>query len=126
MTTRIIRFVAGLAALVVVSAGLWRAYRPWQRPTTVANQVATTPSAAGIDGTMPVRVSREARKNMGLISKPAQPSTYWRKIDVPGIITDRPGVSDRGVVAPVTGIVTGIHAYPGDTITPGAPLVSLR
>ena len=67
-----------------------------------------------------MRISREARKNLGLVSKPVQVTTYYRKIDVPGVITDRPGVSDRGVVAPVTGIVTQIHAYPGNTVTPNA------
>jgi hypothetical protein len=34
------------------------------------------------------------------------------------------GISDRGVVAPVTGIVTRIHAYPGDTIAPYSLLFS--
>jgi cobalt-zinc-cadmium efflux system membrane fusion protein len=79
-----------------------------------------------VDGTMPIRVSQEARKNMGLISKPLQLTPYHRRIDVPGTITDRPGVSDRGVVAPVTGIVTKIHAYPGNTVTPKSALFSLR
>jgi cobalt-zinc-cadmium efflux system membrane fusion protein len=45
---------------------------------------------------------------------------------VPGFVTDRPGISDRGVVAPITGVVTKIHAYPGDTVEPNAPLFSLR
>ncbi len=75
---------------------------------------------------MPVRIGQEARKNLGLVSKSLQPTTYFRKIDVPGVITDRPGISDRGVVAPVTGIVTQIHAYPGNTVAPNAPLFSLR
>lgn len=52
------------------------------------------------------------------IAKALQPETYFRKLEVPGVIIDRPGVSDRGVVAPVTGIVTRIHAYPGNTIEP--------
>jgi biotin carboxyl carrier protein len=83
---------------------------------------ATSPQ----DGTTPIRVSVEARKNMGLVAKSLQPTSYYRSIDVPGVITDRPGVSDRGVVAPVTGIITKIHAYPGNTVAPGAPLFSLR
>lgn len=78
------------------------------------------------DGTAPARLSSEARKNLGLVSKPLQKTSYWRKIEVPGIITDRPGISDRGVVAPVTGIVTKIHAHPGDTVHPESPLFSLR
>jgi cobalt-zinc-cadmium efflux system membrane fusion protein len=73
-----------------------------------------------------VRVSPQAIKNLSLVAKPLALTAYWRKIDVPGMIVDRPGVSDRGVVAPVTGIVTRIHAYPGDTVEPNAPLFSMR
>ncbi len=73
-----------------------------------------------------VRVSPQALKNLSLVAKPLALTTYWRKIDVPGMIVDRPGVSDRGVVAPVAGIVTRIHAYPGDTVEPNAPLFSMR
>jgi cobalt-zinc-cadmium efflux system membrane fusion protein len=72
------------------------------------------------------RVSPPARKNLGLVSKPLQLTSFWIRIEVPGVITDRPGISDRGVAAPVTGIVTKIHANPGDTIAPESPLFSLR
>ena len=77
-------------------------------------------------GTTPVRVSLEARKNLNLVSKPLVLKNYHRKIEVPGLVTDRPGVSDRGVVAPVTGIVTQVHAYPGNYVAPNAPLFTLR
>jgi biotin carboxyl carrier protein len=73
-----------------------------------------------------LRLTPQAQKNLSLVAKPLQPTTYWRKIDVPGTIVDRPGVSDRGVVAPVTGIVTRIHAYPGDTVEPNSPLFTIR
>lgn len=72
------------------------------------------------------RLSPQARQNLGLASKPLQLTTYWTHIDVPGVVTDRPGISDRGVAAPVTGIVTKVHAHPGDTIAPESPLFSLR
>ena len=91
---------------------------------TTAEETKKAPVPA--DGTTPVRVSAEARKNLELVTKPVQAGTYWRTIDVPGVVTDRPGISDRGVVAPVTGIVTKIHAYPGSTIAPNASLFSLR
>jgi len=99
----------------------------WQARRTSEAAGGDRPSSpAPQDGTTPVRVSAEARKNMGLTAKSLQPTTYFRKIDVPGVITDRPGISDRGVVAPVTGIITQIHAYPGNTVAPNAPLFSLR
>lgn len=75
---------------------------------------------------MPARLSPQARANLGLVSQPVRPTTYWRKIEVPGIVTDRPGVSERGVIAPVTGVVTAIYSHPGEAVEPGAPLVALR
>jgi cobalt-zinc-cadmium efflux system membrane fusion protein len=120
------------AALALVALGLMGGmgvyvYFQWQsRLETDAAESGSPEPPPPQDGSMPVRVSPEARKNMGLVAKSLQPTTYFRTIDVPGVITDRPGVSDRGVVAPVTGIITQIHAYPGNTVAPNAPLFSLR
>lgn len=111
------------AVIVVIAAGGYL-YRAWRHAAPAGGaEAAKTPI---VDGAMPIRVSAEARKNMGLVAKSLQPTNYLRKIEVPGVITDRPGVSDRGVVAPVTGIVTKIHAYPGTTVLPDSPLFSLR
>lgn len=101
-------------------------YSRWLDAQYQTPAAASGNGPASIDGNVPVRIAPEARKNLGLVSKPVQPQTYWRKIVVPGVITDRPGISDRGVVAPVTGIVTKIHRYPGDTVPPNSPLFSLR
>jgi len=79
-----------------------------------------------IEGAKVLKLTPQARKNLGLVSKPAKPQTYWRTIQIPGVITDRPGISDRGVTSPAVGVVTEIHAYPGDTVQPGAPLFTLR
>lgn len=116
------KFVLGAFLLGMVQGAF--IYRTWFVDST--KKVAPDETKGTVDGTMPIRVSPEARKNMELVSKPLQPEPYLRRIDVPGTIIDRPGVSDRGVVAPVTGIVTKIHAYPGNTVAPNAPLFSLR
>lgn len=73
-----------------------------------------------------VKLSSQAQKNLGLISKPLRSTEYWKTIEVPGVIVDRPGISDRGVVAPVTAVVTSIHHYAGDTVASGQPLFTLR
>ena len=73
-----------------------------------------------------LRLTPQARKNLGLVAKPAKLQTYWRKIQVPGAIVDRPGRSDRGVTSPAVGVVTQIHAFPGDTVKPGERLFTLR
>jgi biotin carboxyl carrier protein len=71
-------------------------------------------------------LSEQAQKNLGLTSIPLRPSEYWKVIEIPGMIVDRPGISDRGVIAPVTAVVTKIHRYAGDTVEPGQNLFTLR
>lgn len=118
--------LALVVAAIVTGMGAY-VYSKW-RTRQAANQgPVDAPKLAVVqDGATPVRVSLEARKNLELVSKSVQPTTYYRTIDVPGVLTDRPGISDRGVVAPVTGIVAQIHAFPGNTVAPDAPLFSLR
>ncbi|HQR44256.1 MAG TPA: hypothetical protein PLX97_16285, partial [Gemmatales bacterium] len=45
---------------------------------------------------------------------------------IPGMIVDLPGQSDRGVVAPVMGVVQKIHSLPGEVVKPGQSLFTLR
>ncbi len=73
-----------------------------------------------------LKLSESARKNFHLVSKSVKPQTYWRTIQIPGVITDRPGFSDRGVTSPAVGTVAEVHAFPGDTIRPGEKLFTLR
>ncbi len=129
MTRRklLLNAVLALAVVGMISGMGVYVFNQWQARQAAGKGASDAPKPAAVqDGSTPVRVSSEARKNMGLVSQSLQPTTYYRKIDVPGVITDRPGVSDRGVVAPVTGIVTQIHAYPGNLVAPNAPLFSLR
>ncbi len=67
----------------------------------------------------------QARKNLGLTTKAARPTEYWRTVTIPGMVQDRPGVSDRGVTSPVAGSIAEIHVYPGDTVRPGERLVTI-
>lgn len=73
-----------------------------------------------------LEISAQARKNLGLVSKPAKSQEFWRTVLIPGEIADRPGISDRGVTSPAVGVVTEIHAFPGDMIRPGGSLFTLR
>lgn len=73
-----------------------------------------------------LKLSLQARRNIGLVSKPVRPQNYWKKIQIPGEIVDRPGRSDRGITSPAVGVVTQIHAFPGDTVKPGDRLFTLR
>lgn len=73
-----------------------------------------------------LKLSEQARKNLGLVSKAAKPQAYWRTIQIPGVIADRPGRSDRGVTSPAVGVVAAVYAFPGDTVRPGERLFALR
>ncbi|MCE9527765.1 MAG: HlyD family efflux transporter periplasmic adaptor subunit [Planctomycetales bacterium] len=124
------RIASYLVATAMISAVLglaaWGIYRQWLGRQGKAEEAANKSQPLPPGVTQPVRLSPQARKNLGLVSKPVQPTTYWRTIDIPALIIDRPGVSDRGVVTPITGVVTKILAYPGDAVEPGGELFSVR
>jgi membrane fusion protein, heavy metal efflux system len=73
-----------------------------------------------------LELNEQARKNLSLVVKPARPTDYWRTITIPGVIEDRPGISDRSVSSPAVGVVSEIHVYPGDTVRPGERLATVR
>lgn len=76
--------------------------------------------------TRKILLSDQAIANLGLRAKAVQPGTYWKTIQVPGMVVDRPGRSDRGVVSPVTGVITGVNYFPGDTVRAGDTLFTIR
>jgi multidrug efflux pump subunit AcrA (membrane-fusion protein) len=73
-----------------------------------------------------LKLSKKARANLDLVSKPAKSEVYWKKLQIPGVIVDRPGVTDRGITAPIEGVVTRVHAFEGDIIRPSEKLFTLR
>lgn len=73
-----------------------------------------------------LELGEQARKNLNLVVKSARPTDYWRTISIPGVVADRPGISDRGVTSPAVGVVSEIHVFPGDTVRPGQRLVTVR
>ncbi|TWU22392.1 HlyD family secretion protein [Novipirellula galeiformis] len=116
----------GPAIIIVVVAAIWffRA-ELWGSHEAVETPTAS-PSGKSDEKQTVLEISGQARRNLGLVSKPARPQTYWRSVTIPGVVADRPGVSDRGVTSPAVGIVTAIHAFPGDTMRPGDSLFTLR
>jgi multidrug efflux pump subunit AcrA (membrane-fusion protein) len=84
-------------------------------------------SGLGIAGPVAkVVVGEQAQANLGISTKPWKSGTYWKTISVPGMIVDRPGLSDRGVTAPVAGEIVGIAHVPGNSVRPGEALFSIR
>jgi cobalt-zinc-cadmium efflux system membrane fusion protein len=89
---------------------------------------AESTGAAGepVAPTTKVIVNEQAQQNLGLTTKPLTAQTFWKTVQVPGMVVDRPGLSDRGVVAPATGIIARIAHVPGDTVRPGDVLFTLK
>ena len=117
--------VGGIILLSAVAFLTRESWTRWFKQKSVQQTTAEQP-ATPIQEAKTLKMSEQARKNLGLVSKAAKPQAYWRTIEVPGEIVDRPGYSDRGVTSPAVGVVTEVHAFPGDTVKPGDRLFTLR
>ena len=126
-TRRLFLGVAGFTLVVGLATVGWFSRDQLGRWLKAGVPVAAIEKpAAPIAEAKVLKLSPQARKNLGLVAKAAKPQTYWRTIQVPGAIVDRPGRSDRGVTAPAVGAVVQVHAFPGDTVKPGDRLFTLR
>lgn len=123
--SRMVFLIVG-SALIVTGLAQSKKLLKVLRPNAEAAMNRVESPVAPIQEAKTLRLTEQARKNLGLVSKPAKPQDYWRTIEVPGEIVDRPGYSDRGVTSPAVGIVTEVHAFPGDTVRPGDRLFTLR
>lgn len=125
------RVITGVVWLIVVSAIVrigfvtqtsWLPYLlPATKPTAIEPDVE-----AELPKTMPVLLSAQAQANLKIKAKPLKAETYWKTITVPGMVIDRPGFSDRSVIAPVTGVISRIHRVAGDQIKPGDLLFTIK
>jgi len=113
--------VVGTSVTTFVTRDRWL---PWisSDKTAAKTEEQQTP----VEEPKVLKLSPQARKNLGLVSKPVALQDYWRTIQVPGVVVDRPGISDRGITSPAVGVVTQVHAFAGDTIRPGETLFTLR
>jgi len=126
MAGKLLRLLVACCVLIGAGAAAWWGWREWHSVTDAATEPHAATGQTPAIGATPVRLSKQARANLKLVAKPLKPTTYWRTVEFPGVIVDRPGITDRGVVAPVTGVVSKVHAFPGDAIEPDAPLFTLR
>ena len=123
-----IRILSGVVVAAALGAAAFFTREQWM-PLLVRNSAEaanTEDTAPPVEGAKVLELSPQARKNLGLVAKPAKPQTYWKMVLIPGVIVDRPGRSDRGITSPAVGVVTQIHAFPGDTVKPGDRLFTLR
>ena len=74
-------------------------------------------------------LSAEAQANLGLTSemlRPIHSTPFVRAVAVPAIVVERPGRTQLPVSAPLTGVVTHVHAVTGEAVTPGTLLFQIR
>jgi biotin carboxyl carrier protein len=111
-------------ALIVGGYFTRSTWLPWVMTTKAGDAAASQHEAAPV--TDKVLLSDQAITNLGIKSLPLVTSAYWKSITVPGMVVDRPGQSDRGVVSPVMGVIQTVHRFPGESVAPGEPLFTIR
>src|SRR5205085_7823823 len=99
-------------------------WKKWLLPGKNARQEAPKDDAP--DDPLRLKLSEQAKKNLRLVIKEVRRETYWRKIYLPGSVVDRPGHSDRGIPAPIAGVITHVFAVPGKVVRAGDELFRLR
>lgn len=120
------RVLLVLAALCAAGIVGWLNRGRWLPRASISNEPAAGAPKAPAPPPNSVALTDQTVKTLGLVSKPVRIGSTWRTLTVPGTVVDRPGVSDRGVSAPMSAVVLRVHVAPGDVVRPGDPLFTLR
>ncbi len=83
-------------------------------------------SHGGEDAKPVLTLSNQARENLGLDMTDIQLTDYWRTVQIPGIVAEQQGHSERRIPATVAGIITKLHIFPGQSVRPGDALMDLQ
>lgn len=76
-----------------------------------------------------LELSSAAMRNLGLTEpylKPLEVSSFRRTITIPAVVVSKPGRTEIEVSAPLTGVVTHVHAVTGEAVVPGTLLFEVR
>ena len=131
MLSSITKTLAGPVVIVIVLSAGWFTRATWKSwllpPTETKAAEDKEPSSDSPDR---VKLSEQAQRNLRLEVKEVRLASadkpYWRKIYLPGSVVDKPGHSDRGIPAPIAGVVTNVFAVPGKVVRVGDELFRLR
>lgn len=76
-----------------------------------------------------LHLSEQARRNIGLTDENLQAVTlqsFTKTLNIPARVVERPGRTRIQVAAPMTGVVTAVHAVQGEAVLPGDLLFEVR
>jgi cobalt-zinc-cadmium efflux system membrane fusion protein len=82
--------------------------------------------AHGDEAKTSLTLSAQAQENLGLEMGPIELTDYWRTIQIPGIVSEQQGHSERRIPVTVAGIVTRLHIFPGQSVRPGDALLDIQ
>ncbi len=127
-------FLAGIGAVAYSVRDLWlprltQAVAGLVAPSSSSNLAVADPHAGHDHGTSPgkgLALSDRARQNLGLKMGKVALQDWWQSISIPAEMIEEPGHSEQGVSSAVQGIVLRIHAFPGQTVRAGDPLVDIQ
>lgn len=124
MTSRKLKRTVGiitLASAICLSAYFTRS--AWLPGPT---EVQAAPESKSATPQRPkIILTLETQQSLGLNPAKIKLQSHWKYIQVPGMIVDQPGRSDRSVVTLVSGVVRSIYHVPGETAHPGDRLFTL-
>jgi multidrug efflux pump subunit AcrA (membrane-fusion protein) len=132
--SRLVIIVALLVGVVAVAAlGSLTANRYWPAPPHGADhgepgddehEHGHAPS--GQVESMSVELSQQALKNIGFEPLKIALTNYNRELAIPGMVVERPGLSQLTVAAPLAGTIAKIHVIEGEAVAPETPLFDIR
>lgn len=107
-------------------------WKPLLNPEAVQTQAEGGPDEHGHnhdhakESADKLNLSDQARENLGLQFGKVTLKDDVRTIQVPGVVVEEPGHSERRIPAAMDGIVTKVHVFPGQSVRPGDPLLDLQ
>ncbi len=120
----ILRPLVGLGLLAGVAGGAYLTRSLWHNQDKPELKTDETEEVTKVLDK--IIVNEQAQKNLGIEARKLEATSYWKTLQIPGMVVDRAGFSDRAVVALATGVVTKIHHVPGDEVRTGEPLFTLK
>ena len=113
--------IAGAAGGLLIGASGWLPFGGHPNDDGSGDEKQQVDEHAGV-----VQLSKKAYRNLEINLRQVTVGDYYRKLRIPAEVIEKPGHSDQALVAPVTGIVNRVHAFPGQAVRVGDPLFDLQ